>query len=104
YYVVYENGYESYSPGDAFEDGYSRIHVKRTEFLTKKDVAPKKVFIDDLEKVSAGFKPFDGQQATLIHELSDAISKVGVTYDGEQLIACIELILGKLKNIERGER
>lgn len=25
YYVVYKDGYKSYSPGDAFEDGYTRI-------------------------------------------------------------------------------
>lgn len=26
YYVVYKDGYESYSPADAFENGYSRIY------------------------------------------------------------------------------
>jgi len=25
YYVVYEDGYESFSPADAFENGYTRI-------------------------------------------------------------------------------
>jgi len=25
YYVVYEDGYKSFSPAEAFEDGYSRI-------------------------------------------------------------------------------
>lgn len=25
YYVVYEGGYKSFSPADAFEDGYTRI-------------------------------------------------------------------------------
>lgn len=25
YYVVYKDGYSSYSPADAFEDGYARI-------------------------------------------------------------------------------
>ena len=25
YYVVYKDGYKSFSPADAFEDGYSRI-------------------------------------------------------------------------------
>lgn len=25
YYVVYENGYKSFSPADAFEDGYTKI-------------------------------------------------------------------------------
>lgn len=25
YYVVYEDGYKSFSPADAFEDGYTRI-------------------------------------------------------------------------------
>jgi len=25
YYVVYKDGYESWSPADAFEDGYSRV-------------------------------------------------------------------------------
>lgn len=25
YYVVYEGGYKSYSPAEAFEDGYTRI-------------------------------------------------------------------------------
>lgn len=27
YYVVYEDGYKSYSPGKAFEEGYARIEV-----------------------------------------------------------------------------
>lgn len=26
YYIRYEDGYESYSPAKAFEDGYTRIH------------------------------------------------------------------------------
>ena len=26
YYVVYEDGYKSFSPANAFEQGYSRIH------------------------------------------------------------------------------
>jgi len=27
YYVVYEGGYKSWSPADAFEDGYTRIET-----------------------------------------------------------------------------
>lgn len=27
YYVVYADGYESYSPADAFEDGYTKIEL-----------------------------------------------------------------------------
>ncbi len=29
YYVVYDDGYKSYSPAKAFEEGYSRIYGER---------------------------------------------------------------------------
>ena len=28
YYVVYKDGYKSFSPADAFEDGYTRVNYK----------------------------------------------------------------------------
>ena len=33
YYVVYADGYKSYSPAKAFEDGYTRINSKRPTIL-----------------------------------------------------------------------
>ena len=38
YYVVYKDGYKSYSPADAFENGYTRIDPKRVTQNAKPDV------------------------------------------------------------------
>jgi hypothetical protein len=30
YFVVYKDGYESFSPADAFEEGYTRLYLRGT--------------------------------------------------------------------------
>lgn len=66
YYVRYEDGYESFSPAEAFEGGYKKLHEgtlhvwhfvtetgKRFEVLTDKPLPPHEATIIDAHEVAS---------------------------------------------------
>ncbi len=92
YYVQYSDGYTSWSPAEAFEEGYTRYrNTTRFEVLRKSYKYELVNFDDD---------GAEGQVIQFIEKVSGNDDKLITLYDGTTNEALIEVLIDRIGNLQ----